>query len=92
MRIDGTAGRFRRALPALAVLLPAGLLFLLHALLFGSWIVDDAGISFAYVRRDAAAGHEDAIRTIRQELIDHYARQDARAASGPQGPVPGPFR
>jgi hypothetical protein len=56
VRIDGTAGRLRRALPALAVLLPAGLLFLLHALLFGSWIVDDAGISFAYAR-NLASGH-----------------------------------
>jgi hypothetical protein len=48
--------RFRRALPALAVLLPAGLVFLVHALLFGDWIVDDAGISFAYAR-SLATGH-----------------------------------
>jgi hypothetical protein len=32
------------------------LLYLLHALLFGRWIVDDAGISFAYAR-NLAAGH-----------------------------------
>jgi hypothetical protein len=30
--------------------------FLAHALLFGSWIVDDAGISFVYAR-NLAAGH-----------------------------------
>jgi hypothetical protein len=52
----GTAGRVRKALPTLAVLVPAGLVFLLHALLFGGWIVDDAGISFAYAR-SLAAGH-----------------------------------
>jgi hypothetical protein len=51
-----TAGRVRKALPALAVLVPAGLVFFLHALLFGGWIVDDAGISFAYAR-NLAAGH-----------------------------------
>lgn len=32
------------------------LLYLLHACLFGGWIVDDAGISFAYAR-NLAAGH-----------------------------------
>lgn len=32
------------------------LLYLLHALLFGGWIVDDAGISFVYAR-NLAAGH-----------------------------------
>jgi hypothetical protein len=41
---------------ALAAPLLAVVLFLLHALLFGSWIVDDAGISFAYAR-NLAAGH-----------------------------------
>ncbi len=32
------------------------LLYLLHALLFGGWIVDDAGITFAYAR-NLALGH-----------------------------------
>lgn len=32
------------------------LLYLFHVLLFGDWIVDDAGISFAYAR-NLAAGH-----------------------------------
>lgn len=32
------------------------LVFLLHATLFGTWIADDAGISFAYAR-NLAAGH-----------------------------------
>lgn len=32
------------------------LLYLLHVLLFGGWIVDDAGISFVYAR-NLAAGH-----------------------------------
>lgn len=32
------------------------LIFVLHALCFGSWIVDDAGISFVYAR-NLAAGH-----------------------------------
>jgi len=32
------------------------LLYLLHAFLFGGWIVDDAGISFVYAR-NLAAGH-----------------------------------
>jgi hypothetical protein len=32
------------------------LLYLLHAFLFGEWIVDDAGISFVYAR-NLAAGH-----------------------------------
>ena len=34
----------------------AALLLTLHALSFGSWIVDDAGISYAYAR-NLAAGH-----------------------------------
>jgi len=38
-----------------AVLLPL-LLFVVHALLFDGWIIDDAGISFAYAR-NLAAGH-----------------------------------
>ncbi len=33
-----------------------GLVLLLHALIFGEWIVDDAGISFAYAR-NLAFGH-----------------------------------
>lgn len=44
------------ALKAMVVPLVAVLLFLLHALLFGSWIIDDAGISFAYAR-SLAGGH-----------------------------------
>lgn len=42
-----------RRWPAWAV---AAALFLLHALVFGRWIIDDAGISFAYAR-NLAAGH-----------------------------------
>ena len=40
---------------AFAVLIPA-VLYLVHALVFGAWLVDDAGISFAYAR-NLAAGH-----------------------------------
>lgn len=38
-----------------AILIPLGI-FGVHALAFGRWIVDDAGISFAYAR-NLAAGH-----------------------------------
>lgn len=41
---------------AVAVVLPPLLLFAAHALPLGDWIVDDAGISFAYART-LAAGH-----------------------------------
>jgi len=60
------------------------------------WVVQVAGgvplRSGDYVRRDAAAGHEEAVQAIRQELLDHYARQGVHAASGPEGPMPGPLR
>ncbi len=55
MSAAGTS-RGAAALKPLAVPLLAVLLFLLHALVFGSWIVDDAGISFAYAR-SLAGGH-----------------------------------
>lgn len=42
--------------PRTVVLLFPFFLYLLHALLFGDWIVDDAGISFVYAR-NLAAGH-----------------------------------
>lgn len=48
-----------RARPGKSVLvrvLPPLLLLFAHALLFGGWIVDDAGITFAYAR-NLAAGH-----------------------------------
>lgn len=41
---------------SLRILAVPFLLYLLHAFLFGGWIVDDAGISFAYAR-NLAAGH-----------------------------------
>jgi hypothetical protein len=40
----------------LLVLLPAAALFIFHASLYGSWLIDDAGISFAYAR-NLASGH-----------------------------------
>ena len=50
-----SAGDERRAIGAVALAVPL-LVFALHALLFRSWIVDDAGISFVYAR-NLAAGH-----------------------------------
>lgn len=49
-------GSARGARDLLLPVLAALLVFLLHALLFGSWIVDDAGVSFAYAR-NLATGH-----------------------------------
>ncbi len=43
-------------LSALRYSTPPLLIYLAHALLFGDWIVDDAGISFAYAR-NLAMGH-----------------------------------
>jgi hypothetical protein len=45
----------RAALTALLVSLPAMAVFLWHASRYGSWLIDDAGISFAYAR-DLAGG------------------------------------
>lgn len=38
------------------LLLVSGVLFVVHASLFGSWLIDDAGVSFAY-SRNLIAGH-----------------------------------
>lgn len=51
----GHADRRPRLEAALVVALPS-VVFAVHGLTFGSWIVDDAGISFAYAR-NLAAGH-----------------------------------
>lgn len=53
MSLSSADGRLEAA-PVSIVL--AALVFALHASLFGGWIIDDAGISFAY-SRNLAAGH-----------------------------------
>lgn len=59
------------------------------------WVVDMAGglplRSGDYVRRDAVAGHEDAIPAIRQELIDFYTRQGVHAAGRRDPSAGGPL-
>lgn len=45
-----TGERLRPAVLVLVALLPAAILFLWHASRYGGWLIDDAGISFAYAR------------------------------------------
>ncbi len=51
-----TASDYRATAMKLAPVVVPSLVFLLHAALFTNWIVDDAGISFAYAR-NLATGH-----------------------------------
>ena len=48
------AWRLRPAITLLVAVLPAAALFLWHASCYGGWLIDDAGISFAYARNLAA--------------------------------------
>ena len=53
-------------LPALAVMVPAGL-FVWHATLYGSWEIDDAGITFAYARSVATgAGAAEPVASMKR--------------------------
>lgn len=47
---------FTRYFPILLCVLPAAILFHWHASLYGDWLIDDAGISFAYAK-NLATGH-----------------------------------